>query len=400
MPRLRRCTATFSTAYRTKVELPRPGTCFASQFLIDAVHTTLRSTTATLVTGPFRRIIVGLAFFLATCLVAVVGYMIAGWNAMDAVYMVIITIFGVGYGEVHPIESTGLRVFTIGVIVAGYAAAIYTVGGCIQMITEGEINRALGARRMTKGIEKLVGHCIICGYGRIGRILAKELSAADMSFVVVDQEAEKIIEAESHGFYVVHGSATEEETVERAGARRARILATVLPDDAANVFITLTARELNPELEVIARAENPASEKKLLQSGASKVVLPAAIGAVRLAHMITRPGAEAILEDLSSRADLLNELGQIGLHVNELRVAGNSPLIGKTVADIEIRGNHGFLIVAVRKKDGSTVLNPASDLALQHDDVVIVLGHSDDLPQLAERYVLRKQIVYRGARTA
>lgn len=345
-----------------------------------------------------RRVAQGLAFFALTCVVGVVGYVVAGWTPMDALYMVIITIFGVGYGEVRPVVGSELRGFTILIIVGGYAAAIYAVGGFVQWLTEGEINRALGVRRMNREIQGLRGHSIVCGYGRIGRILARHLAGHRVPFVVVERSPAKVVEAESEGFLVVSGDATDEEVLRRAGAEHATVLATVLPDDAANVFIALTASGINRGLEIVARAEDPRSESKLRRSGATRVVLPAAIGAERIAHLITRPGAEELLREEGAAAALATELEQIGLRFEELRIGSRSPLVGRALSDIEIRGNRGFLIVGVRSPDGQVAVNPPGDRALGEGDTVIVVGHPDDLPQLRQRYELDRELIYRGAR--
>lgn len=348
--------------------------------------------------GPFRRIITGIVFFLLVCGAAMAGYVFAGWSVDDAFYMVIITIFGVGYGEVKPIESPALRVLTMSTIIAGYAAVIYTVGGFVQMLIDGEINRALGARRMTRGIERMQGHTIVCGYGRIGGTLASHLAKADRPFVVVEADAEKIKEAESRGCLVLNGNATEDAILEKAGIHRARVLAAVVSDDAANVFITITARGLNPQLEIIARGENPSTERKLLRSGASQVVSPTTIGAARMAHLITHPTAESLLSETATQHELNEQLSQIGLHLDELHISAGSPLAGRTIGDIEVRGNLGFLVVALRAADGRMQLNPSADSRLADGDTVIVLGHHADIPQLVERYVLKREITYRGAR--
>lgn len=178
---------------------------------------------------PLSRVIYGILFFILTCLIGIIGYVIYGWSIMDSIYMVIITIFGVGYGEIKPIESSSLRVFTIMVIVGGYAAAIYAVGGFIQILTEGEIHRALGARKMSRGIDKLDNHTIICGFGRIGRILARQLHETKSKFVVIDTDRDKVEEAESNGYLALIGDASSEEVLERAGVKKAKTLATVLP---------------------------------------------------------------------------------------------------------------------------------------------------------------------------
>jgi voltage-gated potassium channel len=348
---------------------------------------------------PIRRLIAGLVSFLATCGVGVVGYQIAGWSAMDALYMVVITIFGVGYGEVHPIETPELRVFTSGVIIAGYGTALVAVGGFVQLVTEGEINRALGARRMTRGIRQLRDHTILCGYGRVGRILARSLARAGMKLVIIERDRAKILEAESDGHLVVLGDAADESVLGEAGVQHAAQLAAVLPSDSANVFVTLTATGINRHLIVSARAEDPASESKLRRSGAEHVILPAAIGAHRIANLITRPTAEDLLTNRDGlRGDLGEELAQLGLRTEELRLPSSSPLVGQPIRAIEIGGNHGFLIVGLRRADGSVCINPEDDETLLVGDTVIIMGHTHDLPELRRRYELEREVFYRGAR--
>jgi voltage-gated potassium channel len=188
-----------------------------------------------------KRILIGASFFGLTLICAVIGYIMAGWNLLDAIYMVVITVFGVGYGEVLPVNTPHLKIFTMLVIIAGTSSAVYIVGSFIQMITEGEINRALGARRMTREIETLSQHVIICGFGRMGQILARRLADDRHPFVVIDNNHDRTTQAESMGYLVRLGSATDEDILQAAGITRARCLATVLPDDAINIFITLTA---------------------------------------------------------------------------------------------------------------------------------------------------------------
>lgn len=346
---------------------------------------------------PIKRIVTGLVLFTAVCAIAVVGYVASGWKLDDAVYMVIITIFGVGYGEVKPVQSPSLRALTIMVIIAGYGAVIYTVGGFMQMLIDGELNKALGARRMSLEISRLRGHTIICGVGRMGTILARELRASNKPFVVIDADDFRIQNAESLGYLVLKGDATEEHILEQAGLRHATVLATVLSQDATNVFVTITAKEMNPKLMIIARGENPRTEKKLLGCGADKVVLPTAIGAAKVAQLIIRPSAENLLEQLKTQGNLIEDLSQIGLQFDELEVSVDSSLIGKTLGDIELRSNHGFLIVGIRRPDGATSLKPPADTRLEAGDVVIVLGHNDDLPRLAARFAgSTHEITYRG----
>ncbi|MEM8946974.1 MAG: potassium channel protein [Planctomycetota bacterium] len=347
---------------------------------------------------PIKRLLTTLVFFLTTCAVSTIVYVSHGWNVVDAIYMVVITIFGVGYGEVQPIDTITLRTVTMMLIVVSYGCVIYIAGGFIQMMMEGEINRAINRRRMTRGIEELTDHAILCGYGRAGHILAEELSRAGTAFVVIDVDEDKLNDAEARGMLILEGNAVDEEVLERAGIARARVLATVLPDDAANVFITLTARELNPTVEIIARAESPSTEKKLLRSGASRVVLPAVIGGQRMAQLITRPGAEEMLASSTGNHQLQHELEQIGLKLEEMLVAPGAPLDGHQVGDIELKGNQGFLIVAVRHANGEIVVDPPSDCGLVGGDTVILLGHAGELPQLARRYAATEEIMYRGSK--
>ncbi|SMP59524.1 voltage-gated potassium channel [Neorhodopirellula lusitana] len=350
------------------------------------------------ISAPLRRIVTGGILFLLICVFAVSGYMAAGWRLDDALYMVVITIFGVGYGEVKPIESAGLRALTILVIVAGYGAVIYTVGGFMQMVVDGELNRAMGARRMTKGIERLNNHTIICGLGRLGTILARELHASNKPFVAIDADLERLQDAEERGYLVLHGDATEEEILEQAGIHRATTVAAVMSLDTTNVFVTITARDMNPSVTIIARGENPRTEKKLLGCGADSVVLPTAIGAHKIAQLITRPTAEAILQQIQEQSTLLDDLGHIGLQFNEFEVHGDSDLANQPMSEIEIRGNHAFLVVGIRHADGAIKLNPQPSLVLIPGDVVIVLGQQNDLPDIARRF-MRKQpkMTYRGA---
>jgi voltage-gated potassium channel len=343
-----------------------------------------------------QKILIGAVFFGLTCLIAVSGYMVAGWSFLDSVYMVVITVFGVGYGETKPLETPALKVFTMGVIVAGCSSGIYTVGGFVQMLAEGEINRVLGARRMSKGIEKLKGHVLICGYGRVGQIIARDLVAAHHPFVVIDTSEARIEEAQALGYLTLLGNASDEETLREAGIDRARVLATVLPDDTYNVFITLTARELNSTIEIIARAESPATEKKLIRSGATRVVLPALIGATKIAHMIIRPSAEDLLLENSGTIHLKEELKQIGLDLIEITVKSNSSLMGKSIGEVEVGGG-GFVIVAIKKSDGTLVREPKPADTLATNDVLILLGHAETLPQLALRVNNRVVTSYRGA---
>lgn len=349
-------------------------------------------------TSAIRRIVVGSGVIVGTLVAAVFGYWLAGWDLLDAVYMVIITIYGVGYGEVHPIDTPAMKVFTIGVIIVGTSAGFYIVGGFLQMITEGEIQKAIGVRRMGKQIEDLAGHTVICGFGRIGRLLAEGLEDAGKDFVIVDSDPDRVAEAQKLGRLAMPGNATDEETLLEAGIRRADVLATALPEDALNVFITLTARNLNRTIRIIARGEHPSTELKLKQAGADEVVLPTRIGAHRMARLITHPTAFDLLASEGAESVLSDELSQLGLTMTEFRIDPSSPLTGTPVTEIDFSEAAGCVIVALRRASGEVVTTFDAGVSVEADDTMILIGHNDDLPRFERRHVLKQDIQYRGAK--
>lgn len=347
----------------------------------------------------FRRIALGVTFFVITCGIAVTGYaMTPGWNVLDAIYMVVITIFGVGYGEVQPLDSPELKVFTIFVIVGGTSSAIFAVGGFIQMVTEGEIQKALGERKKTRDIEQLKGHTIICGFGRIGQPLAKNLEKSGKQFVIVDLDQPRVDMAKEAGYLVVQGNATEEHVLQSAGIERARVLTTVLPDDALNVFITLTARTLNRELEIIARGEMMSTESKLIQAGANRVVLPADIGALRITHLITQPSATELLDEDLERSSLSHHLAHVGLNLTDLQIEEDSLLVGQSVTQVEKQSQGALIIVAVKTLQGTLSSEELKPHVLQAGETLVVIGHEGDLPAFTENFISGKEVMYRGVR--
>lgn len=266
--------------------------------------------------APLQRIRTGAIALVVIVCVAVCGYRILdrqgdrGW--LDDLYLVVITISTVGYGE-KSILDPARQMWTIVVILFGLTASGYTIGGLLQLMTEGEIQRALGVRRMIREISKLEGHVIICGYGRVGRILSEQLARQKQTAVIIEVDGPKALEAAAAGVPTITGDALEEASLKQAGIDRVRVLVTALPGNADNVFLTLTARNLNSKLMIIARGENPSTQQKLHQAGANRVVMTAAIGARRMATMITRPSAVEFLELISDRQLLDAELDEITL---------------------------------------------------------------------------------------
>ncbi len=346
----------------------------------------------------FQRVSAGILFFAITIVVAVIGYMLAGWHLLEAIYMVVITIFGVGYGEVRPLDTASLRIFTILVIIAGALSVAYTVAGFVQMVTEGEIRRALHTRQMTQEIQNLNNHVIVCGYGRMGQMLTQKLKEDGQSFIILDYDPELMSVAEEQGHLTYVGDATDENQLQAVGIDRARALATVLPNDAANVFISLTARELNPKLMVIARGTLPSSEKKLRLAGADQVVLPATIGALRMAHLISHPNAVNFIAQDDGRANLNALLAEIDIQVNELLVSPESPLLRRAIGEVENNSKGTFIIVALKRADGTVLIHPSHEEVLQVNDAIMIMGHQGDMPNFAQRSAARSQMRYRGAR--
>jgi len=344
---------------------------------------------------PARGILLGAVLATITLVGGVLGYTLFGCTFFDAIYMVVITIFGIGYGEFCPI-SPAERVFTIFVIIAGVISAAFIVGGFVQVVTEGEIHRALDSRRKTKDIAQLDHHAIVCGYGRIGQVLARKLVDAHHPFVVIDNNSDRIASAEAMGYRVCQGNASDEQVLQAAGLERAKVLATVLPDDAINVFITLTARGLNPNLMIVARGEVPTTENKLRLAGANHVISPASISGLRMANLITHPNTIEFLDQSEERTRLNELLAQIDVQVDELTVPHNSPLGGRTIADLEIRGKGTFIVVALRRREGDLLTHPSHEEILQSGDTVIVLGHTGDIPKFSRLYEMKRLPRHRG----
>ena len=258
---------------------------------------------------------------VGTCVVATIGYRMAGWSWIDAIYMVTITIYGVGFGEVRPIDTAGMKLFTVGFIIAGCTSLIYVIGGFVQWLTEGELIAMLGQRQTQRDVDAMEDHTIICGYGRVGRTLAETLARQSHPIVVLDSDPIRVELARSDGFLAALGSGVDDDTLVRVGLHRANTLATVLPDDATNVFITLTARDLDQNIRIIARAESHPTERKLYRSGASHVVLPTLIGAQRIAELSLCDQEEA--DSLSS--DRLRMLHQRQAVHTSVPAGGRNP---------------------------------------------------------------------------
>ncbi|MEM7474366.1 MAG: TrkA family potassium uptake protein [Planctomycetota bacterium] len=244
---------------------------------------------------------------------------------------------------------------------------------------------------MQKEIDRLENHVVICGFGRMGRTLAEALAKRGRALIVIDHEEARVEAARGYGCLALHGNATEEKILRAPGVQRASTLTTVLSDDVANVFITISARAMNPNLEILARAERTSTVQKLQQVGANEVILPANIGADRLANLILRPSAESLLSEAKLPEGLNLDLASLGLTLDEVEVKQDSCIIGETLAQLKACGEHRFLIVAVRNSEGDVTLHPSETQVLASGDCVILLAHIDDLNAMREKYQLQCQ---------
>ena len=272
------------------------------------------------------QILVGVGIFSGVVALSTLSYCLEGWSLDDAFYMVIITIFGVGYEEVRPVHTAAERLTTILTIIAGPLATVYVIGSLVKIITEKEFQKAMADHRKFKTMDDMKNHTIICGFGRIGQTIARELKKAGKPFLILDRDAARIALSEGLGYLTLEGDAGEEEVLTRAHIDNARTLAAVLPNDMVNVFITLTARNMNSSLRIIARAEDPSTEKKLRQAGANDIILPALAGGLQIAHRIIRPSLMGVLED--DTTFLKNDLEELGIALEETSIDADNPLAG------------------------------------------------------------------------
>lgn len=326
---------------------------------------------------PTRHLRISLLALVSVIAVGTAGYtVIEGWSPFDALYMTVITLATVGFREVHELSRHGMA-FTIVLIIFGAGIIAYAIGSVAQFMVEGHLQRVLGRRKVEKQIERLSGHYIICGFGRIGAIICRELRTKPLPFVVVEKDPHLCEKIAHERYLYVAGNATDDDILIAAGIRRARGLITVVTSDTDNVYITLTARGLNPELFILARAGEEGSEKKLARAGASKVISPYTIGASRMAQAILRPSVMDFIEIATAGQN-------IELQLEEIRVQHGSQLVDTTLVDSGIRKDLGLIIVGILKDDGRMIFNPAPETTIREGDVLIALGQQSAIVNLEQ----------------
>jgi Trk K+ transport system NAD-binding subunit len=335
-----------------------------------------------LLQSPLRNLLGGVLFMLVVALLSTLAYVAAGWNLGDAFYMVVLTVYTVGFDEVQPVNTTLLRTITITTIILGCTGMLFLTGALVQFITFNQFQQIFGRQRMKSSIDKLSRHIIICGFGRIGVMLAQELRKGGANFVIIERDEARFEEASSLNYLWVHGDATDEDVLKEAGITRARLVATVLPNDAANVFITLSARSLNKSLEIIARGEAPSTERKLLQAGANQVVLPTHIGAERIAEMILYNETSQFFRGSERMRDFEQTLHMLGLELELVVAAPGSAYVGETIDTVEQRSGGTFFIVQLHRRGNQTLTHPAADTIIDAGDGMVIVGRSGRLGAL------------------
>ena len=304
-----------------------------------------------------------------------IGYMtIEGWPFIDALYMTVITISTVGFKEVNQVGAAG-RVFTIILVFSGVGFTLYVAAAIVQFMVEGRIRIIMGRRRLDKKIERLKNHYIICGYGRIGRVLCRHLRRANIDVAVVEKDPELIPVMDADGVLYIAGDAADENNLMKAGIERAKAVVAALATDTDNVFLVLTARQLAPELLIMARSSQDTAKIKLPAAGADFVESPYAMGAVSMAHRIIRPTVTSFL-------NLAFAHKRRDIQMEEIPVSPSSEMANVQLKDSGIRQKYNLIIIAIMKPDGNMLFNPSFEAVITPNDTVIAVGEADNLQQL------------------
>ena len=318
-----------------------------------------------------------LIILLTIFIIGTLGFhVIEGWSLMDSFYACITTLSTVGYGDFVP-ETTAGKLFTVFIIIFGVGMMFYSLVLMAETFIDARLRSLLGRGKLEKIIEKMNDHYIICGGGRIGFLICRELIAGKMPCVVIDNNPEVIQKAQEEGFIYCKGDATQDKVLIEAGIKRAKGIVCVLPSDAENLYVILTAKDLNQQIYIISRSEEEASEHRLLRAGADRVMSPYTLGGVRMAMAILRPAMLDFIE-ITTRGQSLE------LRMEEIAVCKGSPFISQSLEDSGIRKRYGLIIVAVKKDSGKMIFNPMANCIIAEDDRLIAMGEDENVKQFAE----------------
>jgi voltage-gated potassium channel len=320
-----------------------------------------------------RQLIISIFLIFVVIALGTVGYSIfEGWGLFDSLYMTVITITTIGFKEVHELSATG-RAFTVVLIFFSVGAVFYSLNNAARILIEGELRDIFGRRKVKNKIKRLKGHYIVCGYGRMGKIICKELKNTGVDFVIIEKG--HIPEAMENDLLFVQGDATLDETLREAGIAKAKGLISVLSTDAENLYVVLSARGLNPSLNIVARAVEEGSEQKLIRAGADRALSPYYIGGQRIAHTVLKPAVVDFIE-FTTRA------GNIDIRMEEIRVEEGSPIAGQTLDQCGIGRELGILVVAIKKQTGQMEINPTYTTSIVSGDTIVAIGEVSKLSAL------------------
>ncbi|MCH7808676.1 MAG: potassium channel protein [Planctomycetes bacterium] len=318
--------------------------------------------------SPALRFILAVVALFGVFIVGSIGYILIeadqNLTPLDAAYMTAITLSTVGYTEVWKLSDAG-RLWTIGVIVFGIGTVSVAFTSLIALLVGGELRSHRESKKMEMRLRQMRDHVVLCGYGRMGSLIAKELTRRTVPVAVVELKPERENNLRDAGIPYLIEDATDDKTLRKAGLMHARALVTVLPHDADNIYVTLTARTLRPDLSIVARAEQPATEAKLKRAGASRVICPQVIGATRMVNVITRPNVVDFVDIANKGVDL---------EMDEYVIRDRSPLKGKTLRESTLRQKTGAMVIAIKRADGETLFNPDPDAVLAVNDTLILVG--------------------------
>jgi voltage-gated potassium channel len=329
---------------------------------------------------PVGQLITALLVIMLIVALGTLGYVtLEGWRWDEALYMTVITVATIGYGEVRPLDASG-RAFTMLLIVFGVGAVAWAFTRAFEVTLGDAFWSSVRKQRMREKISRLSGHYIVCGYGRLGRRIVQDLLARGEQFVVVDWGADSESRLQEDQVPYVHGDATHDDTLFKAGVKRARGLVSALDSDANNVLTVLTARGLQPKLLIVARANTEASESKLHRAGADRVVTPESIGGHRLALALLRPGVHDFLNRIFSfQPDL-------GIDVGQVTIRDDSPFTGQTVAACDLRRVRNVSILGIQLPNGEFVLNPDPERVIEPGETLILIGPAEAIYELEALY--------------
>jgi voltage-gated potassium channel len=320
------------------------------------------------------RVRYALAAIVVVIMLGTIGfYLIEGWSFTDSLFMTVTTVTTVGYGEVHPLSTTG-RIFTICLMLVGVGTVAYALSTTVQSIVQWELLETVGQRRRFREMNKLHNHFIICGAGRVGSRIIRELRREKCPFVAIERDQQKVVDLVEQGAHIIVGDATLEEVLKEAGVERARALAACLPDDADNLYVVLLARDLNEKLHIVARAVEEQAEPKLVRAGANRVVSPTIIGSRRMAEALMKPALADFMDSITAE--------NLDLGFDEVELQPNSIYVGRKLKYTNIRSDLDVVIIAIRRRNGQMIFNPTGDAVLEAGDMLIAIGRAESLMEL------------------